>query len=201
MKTPIEFYFDFSSPYAYFGALRIDELAAKYDRQVCWHPILLGVIFKATESKPLVSLPMKGPYSRHDLDRTARLHQIEFKMPTVFPIATQQAARAMLWVEAKHGKDAAKQFAIKLFQALFVHDQNISQVDVILKLASECGLDSAQVAEGMVSEDIKNQLKTEVDAALAKGIFGAPFVIVDGEPFWGFDRFYQIEELLKHGKI
>jgi len=194
MKKPIEFYFDFSSPYAYFGALHIDELAAKYGREVCWHPILLGVIFKATES-------MKGPYSRHDLDRTARLHQIEFRMPTKFPIPTQQAARAMLWAEAGHGKDAAKQFAIKLFQALFVHDQDISQLDAILKVATECGLDSAQVAEGMASDSIKNQLKTEVDAAIAKGIFGAPFVIVDGEPFWGFDRFYQIEELLKHGKI
>ena len=45
MKPALQFYFDFSSPYGYMGAMRIDELAARHDRLVDWHPILLGVIF------------------------------------------------------------------------------------------------------------------------------------------------------------
>ena len=46
---------------------------------------------------------------------------------------------------------------------------------------------------------IKDALKREVDAAIAAGVFGSPFVIIDGEPFWGLDRFEQIERWLANG--
>ena len=201
MTTPIQFYFDFSSPYAYLAAMRIDELGARYGRQVDWHPILLGIIFKTTESKPLVMLPLKGEYAVHDMKRTARMHQIAFNLPEVFPIATQQTARAMLWVQNRHGRDVAKQFAKKLLQAYFVDNIPIGDVEPVLEIAGQCNLDRQQLADGMQQQEIKDQLKAEVDAALALGIFGAPSMIVDGELFWGFDRFDQIEATLKNGKI
>ena len=47
------FYFDYSSPYGYFAATRIDDLAAKYGRNVNWKPILLGAVFKITGAQPL----------------------------------------------------------------------------------------------------------------------------------------------------
>ena len=37
----------------------------------------------------------------------------------------------------------------------------------------------------------------EVEAAIAKGVFGSPYIVVDGEPFWGMDRFDQLERWLK----
>ena len=40
-------------------------------------------------------------------------------------------------------------------------------------------------------------MRAEVEAALAKGVFGSPYIIVDGEPFWGFDRFEQIDRWLR----
>ena len=58
--APIDFYFDFSSPYGYLAAEKIDELAARYGRSVLWHPILLGVTFKATGLVPLTVIPLKG---------------------------------------------------------------------------------------------------------------------------------------------
>ncbi|MFZ1898898.1 MAG: DsbA family protein, partial [Azonexus sp.] len=50
MAEPIDFWFDFSSPYGYLMSERIDELTARFGRKVRWHPILLGVVFKATGS-------------------------------------------------------------------------------------------------------------------------------------------------------
>jgi 2-hydroxychromene-2-carboxylate isomerase len=44
--APIDFYFDFSSPYGYFAAEKID--AARHGRTVHWHPFLLGATFKVT---------------------------------------------------------------------------------------------------------------------------------------------------------
>jgi len=201
MTTPVQFYFDFSSPYAYLAAMRIDELAAKYGRAVDWHPILLGIIFKTTETKPLVALPLKGPYSRLDLARSARFHNIPFGIPTVFPIATQHAARAMLWIKNQHGSDVAKQFAKKVLQAYFVDDVAIGEMASVVAIAGQCGLDEQQVEAGLQQQDIKDQLKADVDKAMSLGVFGAPYITIDGEPFWGFDRFDQIEATLKNGKI
>src|SRR5437868_5542546 len=100
MNNPVLFYFDFSSPYGYLAAQKIEALAARFDRSVDWRPILLGVVFRQTGTAPLTNIPLKGDYSRHDLDRSARFHGIsEFRMPTKFPLPTQAAARMVLWTK------------------------------------------------------------------------------------------------------
>ena len=71
MPQPIEFYFDFSSPYGYLASEKIEDLAARHNRKVRWRPILLGVIFKQTGGAPLTTLPLKGEYSLHDFRRSA----------------------------------------------------------------------------------------------------------------------------------
>ena len=84
--TPaLDFYFDFSSPYGYLAATRIAALAARHRRRVTWRPILLGPMFKAAGTAPLMSVPLKGPYSARDLLRTARFLQIPFMQPAEFP--------------------------------------------------------------------------------------------------------------------
>ena len=60
MTTPTDFYFDFSSPYGYLGSQKIEALAARHGREVDWHPVLLGAVFKATGGAPLTTIPIKG---------------------------------------------------------------------------------------------------------------------------------------------
>lgn len=201
MANPIDFYFDFTSPYGYLAATRIDELAAKYGRSVKWHPILLGVVFKTTGAVPLPSIPLKGDYIKHDLERTARLHRIPYKFPTTFPIATQVTARAMLWIADKYGDAKAVQFAKAAYHALFADDINIGDTAEVVKIAASLDVDTHSLNEALASPEIKERLKVEVEQAMARKVFGAPYIIVDGEPFWGFDHFYQIEALLKNGAI
>lgn len=201
MTAPIDFYFDFSSPYGYLAAMRIDALAAAHGRQVAWHPVLLGVVFKAVGGAPLVSLPMKGPYSLHDILRTARFHQIPYRHPSTFPLATHTAARAMLWIREQHGDAVAVEFAKAVYAAYFVDDIPIGEVARLTPIAAPLGVDSAALEEGVASQPIKDRLKVEVEQAMARGVFGSPFVIVDGEPFWGFDRFDQIAATLENGRI
>jgi 2-hydroxychromene-2-carboxylate isomerase len=201
MPSAIDFYFDLSSPYGYFASTRIDELAAKYGRDVEWHPFLLGVVFKTTGASPFPSIPLKGTYVTRDFERTAKLHGIEFKQPTAFPIPTAAAARAMLWVQSSAGDDRAIEFAKALYRAYFVNDQNIGDPEVVKQVASAMGIDASALSEGINSVPVKDQLRAETDLAMAKGVFGSPFVIVDGESFWGFDRFDQVEATLKNGKI
>ncbi|MCC6197683.1 MAG: DsbA family protein, partial [Burkholderiales bacterium] len=98
---PIDFYFDFSSPYGYLAAQKIDALADNHGRGVDWHPILLGVVFKQTGAAPLTGVPVKGPYAKRDFARSARFHGIGFNMPPVFPIPAQAPSRVMLWAKAR----------------------------------------------------------------------------------------------------
>ncbi len=200
MTTLLDFFFDFSSPYGYFAAMRIDELAAKYGREVEWHPILLGVVFKATGAKPLPMVPIKGPYVLHDLERSARFHHIPFTFPAPFPLMTQIAARAMLVIRAEHGAKRATAFAKAVYQAYFIHGIDISALENVLRIVTDQGFHASGISDAVNTPQIKEQLKTEIEAAMRLGVFGAPFIIADGEPFWGFDRFDQLEALLQQNK-
>ncbi len=93
MPAPIEFFFDFSSPYGYIASRRIDDLGARHGRAVIWRPILLGAVFKLTGMTPLTEIPMKGDYAKHDFARTARLHGLPFAMPEPFPFSGLSAKR------------------------------------------------------------------------------------------------------------
>lgn len=201
MAGSIDFYFDFSSPYGYFASTRIDELAQQYGRSVNWHPILLGVAFKTTGMAPLPLVPIKGEYSMRDMERTARFHQIPYQRPSPFPIPTQAAARAMLWIRRELGSAKAVEFAKAVFRAFFVDGVNVSEPAAVAQIGGRLDIDPTALTEGMNDPSIKDQLKGDVEQAIARGVFGAPFVIVDGEPFWGFDRFDQLEAFLKNGKI
>ncbi|MGZ3159735.1 MAG: DsbA family protein [Burkholderiaceae bacterium] len=201
MTSAIDFYFDFSSPYGYFASTRIDELAAKYQRKVKWRPILLGIVFQTTGSAPLTLIPLKGDYSVHDFERTARFHGIPYKRPDTFPISTQAAARAVLWLQATAGDGEAAKLAKAIYHAYFVDGIDIGNSANVAQIAASAGVDAAALLEAIGSPEIKEQLKKEVTHAIEKGVFGSPFLIVDNEPFWGFDRFAQLEATLKNGKI
>lgn len=190
MTTPaaIDFYFDFSSPYGYFASTRIEALATEIGRDVRWHPMLLGPMFKATGTAPLVEIPLKGDYSRHDMLRTARLHGIPFRMPDPFPIATVAPARIMLHL-AQTDPDLAKAYARRVFHAYYVDNAPVGQAEQALRLAAEMGLDATALGAAIATDAVKMLLRESNDAALARGVFGSPFILIDDEPFWGFDRF------------
>ncbi|HEU0257815.1 MAG TPA: 2-hydroxychromene-2-carboxylate isomerase [Burkholderiales bacterium] len=189
MKPSIEFYFDFSSPYGYLASHKIEALAAKYARGVTWRPILLGVAFKATGSGPLPSIPLKGDYAKRDFLRSARFHGVPFRMPEPFPVSTVAACRAFYSLN-----DPKEQvlLAKALFRAYFIDNVNIGEASQVLKISNSLGL-----RPEIDSQAVKDKTRAEVEAALAKGVFGSPYIVIDGEPFWGVDRFDQIERWLK----
>ncbi len=199
MSDPIDFWFDFSSPYGYLLSERIDEVAARFGRKVRWHPILLGIVFKATGSAPLtLQNPAKAAYSLLDFARSARFMGVPYRHPTRFPLATQNAARAYYWL---HGEDCAlaRRFAHATFRALYVDDRDIAAPDVVLEIAAGLGVDRSSLETALQRQEIKDRLKAEVDNALAIGVFGSPHVMIDGEPFFGADRLPQIEKWLETG--
>ena len=198
MSDPIEFYFDFSSPYSYIASELIDGLAERYGRKVKWRPMLLGVVFQKTGQPLLVNVPLKGEYSMRDFSRSARYYGVPFKFPAKFPLSTVSAARAYYWL---HGQDCqiARSFARAVFRAYWVDGRDVSDLAVLQDIAASLGIDRAALAAGIVTPEIKERLKFETDTALARGMCGAPYFVVDNEPFWGADRLPQIEKWLATG--
>jgi len=198
MPAPIEFWFDFSSAYAYFASHEIEALAARHGRAVVWRPYMLGVAFKATGMRGLSGTPIKGDYARNDWRRISRETGIPFALPPGHPIVALPASRAFYWIEA-HDPAAAPAFAHDAFAAYYVEHLDMTDPAVVAGVAARRGLDAAQVADGLAEPAIKARLKKVSDEGVAKGVFGSPFVIVDGEPFWGWDRLPMVERWLARG--
>jgi 2-hydroxychromene-2-carboxylate isomerase len=198
VANPIDFYFDFSSPYGYFAATRIEDIAARHGRTVTWRPILLGAIFKVTRQQPLPTIPLKGDYAKRDLDRTAKLLDLPFRLPTQFPISTTAPARAFYHLNNRDPA-LAKRLALALFVAYFADDVDISSPGNTADIAAHAGVDRQEMIDALNDPAVKERLRHEVDAAVDLGVFGSPYIVVDGEPFWGSDRLDQVEKWLSTG--
>lgn len=197
-KTPVRFYFDFSSPYSYIASEWVEAVAARHGRTVSWHAILLGATFQAAELKSPVSHPLKREYSVADFHRSARFEGVPYLAPPQFPIPTQNAARVFWWLRAQD-EVRASVWARAGLRAYFTRGVLLSDPDALRALCAETGLDG-RAADAAWNDPVwKARLKAENDAAIAAGIFGAPAFVIDGELFWGNDRKPQIERWLASG--
>ncbi len=197
MSKRIDFYFDFTSPYGYFASTHVNELADKYDHQVDWHPYV-GEEFKPSNSGTgLSQIPAKLKYQKRDIIRTAQFENIPYNEPSVTTLDARYAARAVLWVESTYGEARGIELAQAILRAYHVEDKNISDTQTITAIAQSIGLNAEEVLAGISNASTREQFRAEVDLATAKGVFGSPFFILDGEPFWGFDRMDQLEAALQ----
>jgi len=194
MAKPIDFYFDFSSPYGYLASTQIDDLAKRHKRDVAWHPFLLGAAFKVTGQKPLVEQPLRGAYHAHDFMRSARLLGVPFRLPEKFPFFGLAASRAFYWLG---GGDKAKQLAKSVFHAAFGEARDVTPIPAVAALARDLGVEGLE--QGIELPETKEKLRVVTDQAIAEGIFGSPFFVVDGEAFWGHDRLAQVDRWLATG--
>jgi 2-hydroxychromene-2-carboxylate isomerase len=198
MAAPIEFYFDFSSPYGYLAARRIEEVVEAYDREILWKPFLLGALFKTTGAQPLLDIPLKGDYARLDLARSARRYKAPFVLPENFPFMSVAACRAFYWLN-ESDPNAARALIAALYDTAFGAGRSIAEATEVAAVAKNLGHDPDGVLAALQEPRIKDLLRREVEAAIAKGVFGSPYIIVDGEPFWGSDRLDDVALWLKGG--
>jgi 2-hydroxychromene-2-carboxylate isomerase len=198
MAQPIDFYFEFASPYGYLASTQIEALAAHYGRTVLWHPIMLGAAFKETGARPLTHTPLKGPYLLHDVPRFARLLGVPLTLPPVMPMNSLAASRACVWVE-EDDPAQAKRLAQALLHAHWGEGRDLSGPEAVAEVAAGLGIERDALLTAVADQRIKDLLKDQTQAAIDRGVFGSPFVLVDGEPFWGADRLAQVEMWLARG--
>lgn len=199
-KPPIDFYFDIFSPFAYIASTQIDALAARHGRSVDWRPLLVGVpIMKVMGMKPLPDYPLKGPYLARDALRLAKIWNVPFRPHGLKGHTSLNALRAFAWLK-QDDPDAAKRFARAMFRRLWVDGRDITPADACAEEARSLGLDADALVSAIASPEVKALLHAQVEDAVAQGVFGVPFVIADGEPFFGNDHFWMLEQWLRDGE-
>jgi 2-hydroxychromene-2-carboxylate isomerase len=199
MPAPIEFWSDFISPYGYIGATQVEAVAARHGRRVAWRPLLLGVtVLKVMGLKPLPETPLKADYLKIDLPRLAALYGVPYRPAPVASVNGVAAARALIWLREER-PELAGPFALAMYRRLFVRGEDITPPEAVLQEAAALGAPHAPLADWLAGEPAKAALKAEVEEAVARGIFGAPTFVVEGEPIWGADRLWMLEHRLQHG--
>lgn len=198
MSAPIDFYFDFASPYGYIASEQIDAIAERHGRTVTWRAIVLDANFQSLERIRIPSNIMRSDYVKRDAERLATFYGVEYRTPSNLGAHTEQAARVFHWVHDRSPQQG-RDFANRVLRAYFVHDQNIAMEAVLQAIATEIGISAEDFTEASANPASRSRLKAEVDMAEARGVFGSPFFIVEGERFWGNDRLPQLERWLESG--
>ncbi len=186
----LNFWFDFASTYSYPTVMRIARLAAESGVSIIWRPFLLGPVFNAQgwNDSPFNIYPAKGRYMWRDLERVCLAEGIPFRQPSQFPRNGLLAARIACWyAEAPW----LPEFVRAVYCANFQDDLDISEVAVVCKCLAVVGQNAEMVLAQAQSPEAKAKLRAQSEAALARGIFGAPFFTIGDEHFWGNDRLEQ----------
>ena len=182
----LDFWFDFSSPYAYLASTQVDALAARTGAELRWHPMLLGALFREigqVDAPILAANPAKQTWYYRDLERWAAWWAVPFRFPTRFPIRTVLPLRAFL-------ATGDVGFAHRVFEAAWGHDRDVSDPAVLRDLGAP---DDALLR----AAEQKQALIDSTAAAIARGVFGTPtFVVEDRWLFWGQDRLDMVERCL-----
>ena len=195
MSKTVEFYFDVGSPTAYLAHKRLGQLSAQYELQVRYIPMLLGGVFKATGNTSPVTIPAKGKYMlEQDLPRFAQRYGVPLNFNPHFPINTLNLMRGAI---AAGRLGCLEAYVDLAFDAVWVKEKNMGDPVVLSQALSEAGLD----AEGLVAlsqdPEVKAELLANTEAAVARGVFGAPTLFMDGAMYFGQDRLDFIEAALQ----
>ena len=190
----VDFYFDFTCPYAYLASTRIEALATRTGAQLIPKPVVLGGIFQArnVSQKLFATLgPQKKLHNEADLRRHATLWNVPLSFPAQHPQKSVAALRALLVVGEPY-----MPLAHRFFEAYWVRGINIENLDGVRQILREAGHDADTVVAATQKSEIKDDLRARTDEAIQIGVFGVPTFLVDGLLFWGQDRMDYVERSL-----
>ena len=184
----IEFYYDFGSPNVYFVDAVLPRIATKHDAEIVYKPMLLGGVFKATNNQPpmmaFAGVPQKLEYMRAEIGRFIKRHGVAFQFNPHFPVMTVAVMRG---ATACLGKDYAQLYFETVMTALWRDGEKMDDPEVIGRVLSAAGLPAQEIMEAAQSQDVKDQLRSMTEAAVARKVFGAPTLFVGDEMFFGKD--------------
>jgi 2-hydroxychromene-2-carboxylate isomerase len=196
MTRTVQFYFDVGSPAAYLAFARLPALCQQTGATLDWRPMLLGGVFQATGNHSPATIPAKGKYLFTDLQRFASRHGIDFRQNPFFPINTLTLMRMAMGLSMREPQRLAA-FVEAVYRAIWVQERNLNDPVVVSRVLQDAGFDPEAMLALAGDAAVKEQLKTQTQEAVARGVFGAPTFFVGDEMYWGQDRLDFVKEALE----
>ncbi|MCP1477113.1 2-hydroxychromene-2-carboxylate isomerase [Pseudomonas sp. EB276 TE3739] len=196
MTKTVEFYFDLGSPTTYLAYTQLPKICAQTRSDLIYIPMLLGGVFKATGNASPAVIPAKGRYMFQDLDRFAKRYGVQLKFNPHFPINTLTLMRAVTGMQM-HQPQRFAEFVDCLFRALWVEGRNLNDPQATAAVLTENGFDPQEIMALTNDESVKAALKENTEAAIRRGVFGAPSMFIGDQLFFGQDRLDFVEEALR----
>ena len=194
-SDPLVFYFDFVSPYAFIAWTQVHAIAERNGRRVTPIPVLFAGLLDAHGTKGPAEIPAKRAYTFRDAYRKAhRLGLPALRPPPSHPFNPLLALRVS---SAALDVDGKRRLIDALFEATWVLGTGVETPEAVVAAAERAGLDGAALVRDAQTPEAKLRLRASTDDAVARGVFGVPTVLVDGEIFWGTDGLEHVESFLR----
>ena len=188
----IDYFFATLSPYAYLAGNRLEEIASKHNATITYKPFDLITAFGRTGGQPPKDRhPSRQAYRAMELPRQAKKLGMPFKLqPAFWPTNGAPSSYAIIAAQDEGG-DVGKLCQL-IMHAVWVEDRDIAKDDVVRDCLAKAGFDPAIADKGLLKG--ADTYARNLEEAVEKGVFGAPFYILDdGQKFWGQDRLEDLE--------
>ncbi len=188
MTKIVDYYFTLTSPWTYLGCVRFEEMARRHGAEIRVKPVSYAVIFPRTGGLPLPKrAPERQAYRLRELERWRGYLDIPLNLhPKHFPAPDGDAACVVL-AAARTGGDPLR-LAHAILRAVWVEDKDITDIPTLAEIAQASGHDGERLTAAAQEPETKAAYEAQTEAAIARGVFGAPTYIYNDELFWGQDR-------------
>lgn len=198
MAKHVDYFFSPASPWTYLGHQRFVAMARRAGATIAVKPVdFNGQVFPATGGLPLKQrAPARQAYRLVELERWRKHLGIPLNLhPKHFPPATDKLAAGLIVAARQAGADALG-LAFAIMRAVWAEERDIADPATLAAIADAEGLDGRTMLAAAESDAVKAEYQANAEEALKLGAFGAPWYVVDGEPFWGQDRLDFVERAL-----
>lgn len=190
----IDYYFATISPFTYLAGPEFEQTVKKHGATVSYKPLdIMGLFGRTGGIPPKDRHPNRQEYRLQDMRRRAIVAGLPINLkPAFWPTNPAPSSYAIIAAQAAGGDVGALINA--LTRSCWADEKNIAEDDVIRACLEETGFDPELVNSGLMTG--ADTYARNLEDAVAKGVFGAPFFISDkDERFWGQDR---LDDLDRH---
>lgn len=193
-RTPVEYFFDFHSPWCYLALERLIEIAAKHGRLIVWKPMHLANLIECVgEPRPLVESGAFVRWYMRDMQEWAERRNVVIRYHPDFPLRSSRALRCSVYA-ADQGR--AREFVAATMRAYWSASQNISDLSTLGEIGESVGLNGREVETAAESSRFKVIVEHNTKEAIERGVFGAPTFLIGDRLFWGNDRLEMLDQYL-----
>jgi carboxymethylenebutenolidase len=201
MALHIDYYASLNSPWTHLGAARIEAMALASKASLRIYPVDFGAIFAQSGGLPLPKRsPQRQAYRLQELARWRDQLNIPIHIqPKFFPSSEQHSASCVIALRETMGDEPAIKLAHRVLKAVWQDEMNPGDLATLATLIAEIGLDADQVLKLGGDPKWEQRRIADTQAALDKGVFGAPSYVIGNDIFWGQDRLEFVERRLALG--